>query len=97
MGALGLGATVGIILPYSRVHEFEADQIGQLYMAAADTIRGVCHVWERMSKIKKPPIPIWLSTHPSDEARIDKLRQLLPSAKKYYTESKVKYGVGCLL
>ncbi len=98
VGALGIGATVGIILPYSRVHEFEADQIGQVYMSAAGYDPGESvRLWDRMSKIKKPPIPAWLSTHPSDEDRVAKLRQCLPDAKKYYDESREKYGVGSLL
>ncbi|MEW6347944.1 MAG: M48 family metallopeptidase [Thermodesulfobacteriota bacterium] len=98
LGALGAGATVGVTLPYSRIHEFEADQIGQIYMAAAgyDPQESV-RVWEKLSKFKKPPIPVWLSTHPSDEERLRKLRDFLPDAEKYYKESPVKYGKGVLL
>jgi hypothetical protein len=47
-----------------------------------------------MAKIKKPPIPVWLSTHPSDEDRVRKLREFLPEAQKYYSEAREKYGVG---
>jgi metalloendopeptidase OMA1, mitochondrial len=95
LGALGLGATVGVVLPYSRVHEFEADRLGQIYMARAgyDPSAAV-DVWGRMAKIQKPPIPIWLSTHPSDEERLTKLRESLPDAQKYYSEAPEKYGVG---
>ncbi len=83
LGALGLGATVGIVLPYSRVHEFEADRLGEIYMARAgyDPSAAV-DLWGRMAKIKKPPIPVWLSTHPSDEDRVRKLRESLPDARK---------------
>ncbi len=95
LGALGLGGTLGIVLPYSRIHELEADRIGQLYMARAgyDPAEAV-HIWERMSKVTKPPIPIWLSTHPADEERVRKLREFLPEAEKIYSEAQVKYGIG---
>jgi predicted Zn-dependent protease len=98
LGALGLGGTLGVVLPYSRVHEFEADRIGLIYMARAgyDPSEAV-RLWERMSKIKKPPIPAWLSTHPADEERITKLRELLPEAEKLYREASPKYGFGVAL
>ncbi len=56
LGALGMGGTIGIILPYSRLHELEADRIGQIYMARAgyDPAEAV-NLWERMSKIKSRP------------------------------------------
>jgi len=95
LSALGMGGTLGVILPYSRVHEFEADRIGLIYMAKAgyDPSEAV-KLWERMSKIKKPPVPVWLSTHPADEDRVRKLKEFLPDAMKYYAEAKTKYGVG---
>ncbi len=95
LGALGLGGTLGIVLPYSRIHEFEADKIGQLYMAQAgyDPVEAP-RLWERMSKISKPPIPVWLSTHPADEERVRKMWDSLPEAQKMYFEAKVKYGIG---
>lgn len=98
LSALGMGGVVGVILPYSRVHEFEADQIGQIYMAAAgydpkESIR----FWNRMAKIKKPPIPVWLSTHPASQDRIRALRESLPDAEKYYDDAKIKHGRGSLL
>jgi predicted Zn-dependent protease len=98
LGALGLGGTLGVVLPYSRVHEFEADRIGLIYMARAgyDPSEGV-RLWERMSKIKKPPIPAWLSTHPADEERITKLREYLPEAEKLYREASPIYGFGEVL
>jgi metalloendopeptidase OMA1, mitochondrial len=98
LGALGMGGTVGVILPYSRIHELEADRIGQLYMAKAgyDPTESA-NLWERMSKIQKPPIPVWLSTHPADEERVRKLRESLPEAQKAYAQSPVKYGLGTQL
>ena len=98
IGALGLGATIGVLLPYSRIHEMEADRIGQLYMAKAgydpsESIR----LWERMAKINKPPIPVWLSTHPADQDRIQNLIKLLPEAQKLYIKALPKYGLGTAL
>ncbi len=98
LAALGVGAVVGVVLPYSRVHEYEADRIGAIYMALAgyDPQESV-RLWERMSKIKKPPLPIWLSTHPPSTERLRKLREFLPDARKYYEEAPKKYGRGSLL
>lgn len=98
LGALGMGGTVGVILPFSRLHEREADKIGQIYMAAAGyDPREAVRLWSRMSKIKKPPIPVWLSTHPADAERIEELRKSLPDAMKHYEDAQVKYGLGSLL
>lgn len=98
LGALGLGGEVGIILPYSRVHEIEADRIGQIYMAHAgyDPSEYVS-LWLRMGKINKPPIPVWLSTHPTDEERIEKLKENLQSAMKQYDKATSHYGAGSAL
>ena len=98
IGALGLGATIGVLLPYSRTHEMEADRIGQLYMAKAgyDPLESI-RLWERMAKINKPPIPVWLSTHPADQDRIQNLIKLLPEAQKLYIKALPKYGLGTAL
>ncbi len=98
LGALGLGAIVGVVLPYSRVHEFEADRIGQIYMAGAgyDPAEAV-RAWDRMSKIKKPPIPVWLSTHPADQERVKRLKEFLPDARRHYESAPQKYGLGSIL
>lgn len=95
LGALGMGGTIGVILPYSRVHEFEADRIGQIYMARAgyDPAEAV-RLWGRMAKIQKPPIPVWLSTHPADADRVKKLQEFLPDAQKFYGDAPAKYGLG---
>ncbi len=95
LGALGLGGEIGIILPYSRIHELEADRIGQTYMAHAGYDPGeFVNLWQRMAKIKKPPIPEWLSTHPTDEVRIAKLKENLPNAMKEYRKSPSQFGSG---
>jgi predicted Zn-dependent protease len=98
LGALGAGGMLGVVLPYNRIHEYEADRIGQIYMARAgyDPVEAI-RLWSRMAKIKQPPIPEWLSTHPPNSDRIRKLRDFLPDAKKYYEEARVKYGRGSLI
>lgn len=98
LGALGLGATLGIILPYSRTHEFEADRIGQIYMAKAgyDPTEAL-RLWDGMSRINKPPIPPWLSTHPADEDRMTKLKENLPAVQRIYNQAPVKHGLGTMI
>ena len=86
MAVYGMGAQVGILLPYSRLQETEADHLGLIFMAMAgyDPHQAV-DFWQRMAKMKdgKAP-PEFLSTHPSDEARIKKIEEFLPEAMKYY-------------
>jgi predicted Zn-dependent protease len=80
----GLGANIGVMLPFSRKHELEADRIGLILMAMAGYDPNVAPTfWQRMASSgqKTPEI---LSTHPSDATRITKIRQSLPEAMKYY-------------
>ena len=84
--AFGIGAQVGVLLPYSRLQESEADHLGLIFMAMAGyNPRDAIKFWQRMAKMSagnKPPE--FLSTHPSDETRIKNLKKLLPEALKYY-------------
>ncbi len=86
MAAFGVGSQVGIMLPYSRLHESEADRLGLIFMAMAGYDPNLAvDFWERMAKQsggQKPPELI--STHPSDETRIRKIREDLPEALGYY-------------
>lgn len=85
MQAYGIGSQVGVLLPYSRLHESEADKLGLIFMAMAgyDPNEAVAF-WERMSKISSTkPLEI-LSTHPSDQKRINDLKAFMPEAMKYY-------------
>lgn len=81
----GLGANVGVMLPYSRKHEYEADQLGLIFMAMAgyDPTEAI-GFWERMAAQGNGAALEMLSTHPSDANRIKKLKELLPEALKYY-------------
>ncbi|MBI4495783.1 MAG: M48 family metallopeptidase [Deltaproteobacteria bacterium] len=85
MAAYGLGAQVGVLLPYSRLQESEADHIGLVLMAKAgyDPHHAV-PLWERMKQKGGPRPPELLSTHPAPESRIEHIRTLIPEAMKYY-------------
>jgi len=89
----GLGANLAVMLPYSRMQEEEADRLGLIFMAVAGyDPRAALDFWARMSKAVrgKGRPPEFLSTHPSDETRIRKIRQFMPTALRYYE----RYGRG---
>lgn len=80
------GAVSGLgILAYSRKHELEADKLGLVFMAMAGyDPREAVAFWQRMSKVSKGDNIAILSTHPSDDKRIEEIRKFLPKAMKYY-------------
>ena len=81
----GLGAQYGVMLPYSRKHEYEADQLGLIFLAMAgyDPNEAI-KFWERMAdNSQNKPVEL-MSTHPSDANRIAKLKELIPEAMKFY-------------
>jgi predicted Zn-dependent protease len=85
MAALGLGANVGVLLPFSRAHESEADYIGLLLAAQAGyDPREAVRVWERMEQVSKEQPPEFLSTHPSHGTRIKQLEEWRDEALSYY-------------
>lgn len=86
MAALGVGAQVGMLLPFSRKHESEADYIGILLAADAgyDPRESVA-LWERMAQLSGGGAPAeFMSTHPSHETRIDQLKKWMPEAMAIY-------------
>lgn len=87
----GVGSQVGVMLPFSRSHESEADKIGLILMAIAGYNPEQSVVfWGRMSASSNGQAPPeFLSTHPSDATRIAKLRELIPIAKA----EAAKFGV----
>ena len=90
MAAYGLGSQVGVLLPYSRKHELEADHLGMLYMARAGyDPREAVEFWKRFAEYGKggDQPPEFLSTHPLDETRIQELEAILPEALEAYREA----------
>ena len=89
LAGLGLGAEVGMILPFSRLQESEADVIGMMYMAAAgyppdESIA----IWDRMEQATGgSSLPTFLSTHPSNSNRQANLNDWMNRAKKRYTRN----------
>jgi predicted Zn-dependent protease len=86
MTAYGLGSTVGVILPFSRTQESEADRLGLIFMAMAGyNPNAALDFWSRMSQSKSGGSPPeFLSTHPSDQTRIANLKKYMPEAMQYY-------------
>jgi predicted Zn-dependent protease len=83
--AYGTGATVGVLLPFSRLHESEADKLGLIFAAMAGyDPKEAPRFWKRMSAIGGAKPPALLSTHPSDEKRIKDLNEFMGEALKYY-------------
>jgi predicted Zn-dependent protease len=90
MSALGAGAQFGLLLPYSRSHESEADRIGLLLMAVAGyDPREAAEFWGRMSQQSggKAP-PEFASTHPAHSTRINDIRKWLAEALPLYQQSR---------
>lgn len=88
MAAYGAVATLGVILPFSRTHEEEADANGLVYMACAGYPPSASITfWERMAREPGNRLPEFLSTHPSDQTRIKRLRELIPHAEKFIKPS----------
>jgi metalloendopeptidase OMA1, mitochondrial len=85
MGALGAGAKFGVLLPFSRDHESEADEMG-LYFAAAACFdpREAPKLWERMAAEGGAKPAEFSSTHPSNATRIENLNRWMPKALEYY-------------
>jgi predicted Zn-dependent protease len=86
MAALGVGAQVGVLLPFSRKHESEADYVGILLAADAgyDPRESVA-LWERMGRMSGGGASSeFMSTHPSHETRITQLKKWMPEAMAIY-------------
>lgn len=89
MAALGAGAQYGVLLPFSREHETEADEMGLIYMARAGyDPRESISFWERMSASGGQTPPEFMSTHPSHGSRIEHLRASMPKAIAEYERAK---------
>ena len=93
MAALGAGAQFGVLLPFSRKHESEADELGLIYMARAgyDPTEAISF-WQRMAEAGGQQSPEFASTHPSNATRIEQLRALLPKAQAEYAKVSSRTG-----
>jgi len=89
LGILGAGAKYGVMLPFSREHETEADEIGLMYMSRAgyDPRQSVAF-WKRMEQMNSGQPPEILSTHPSHGSRIHRLQQIMPKAIAEYEKAE---------
>jgi predicted Zn-dependent protease len=88
LSAYGLGAQVGVLMPYGRTQESEADHIGLLLMAKAGyDPRTAIEFWERMQRVDRKSSPEFLSTHPNGGRRIQQLRAWMPEATRLYAAS----------
>jgi predicted Zn-dependent protease len=86
MAAFGVGATIGVVLPFSRSQENEADHIGLVVMAKAGyDPRQAPEFWKRMIAASDGAgPPAFLSDHPTDKSRVQNLQKWMPEALKYY-------------
>jgi len=83
--ALGAGATVGVLLPWSRLQESEADHLGLIFMAKAGYHPSAARdLWVRMASLGGPRQPEFLSTHPAPQTRIAQIEAWIPEALQYY-------------
>ncbi|MFK8069097.1 MAG: M48 family metallopeptidase [Gammaproteobacteria bacterium] len=87
-GALGMGSKYGVLLPFSRSHESEADYMGLIFTArACYDPREAPKLWERMGEKSKGQPQEFTSTHPSHETRIKKLNEWMPEALEIYEKN----------
>jgi predicted Zn-dependent protease len=86
MTAYGVGTQVGVLLPFSRTQESEADHLGLIFMAMAGyDPHGAITFWQRMmSQNTGSAPPVFLSDHPADQTRINDIKNEIPEAMKYY-------------
>ena len=96
MLAYGGISTVGLVLPYSRVHEYAADRIGLMYMARAGYHpQAAVDFWKKFADAKgSGNMSDFLSTHPADAKRIAELKKHLPKAMAEYQRAPRRYGFG---
>lgn len=94
--AYGLGTQYGVVLPYSRKHEYEADHMGLILMAKSGYDPAEApRFWARFAKLKEGNSPSeFLSTHPTDAHREENLTKLLVDAQTQYAKSTEKFGLG---
>jgi len=86
--AYGVGTQVGVMLPFSRLHESEADHMGLMFMAMAGyNPEEAPKFWDRMNAMGGSRPPQFLSTHPNPEKRAADLKAIMPKAKEHYNKT----------
>ncbi len=89
VAGLGLGVQYGLVMPYSRAHESEADVVGQELMARSGfNPKASVKLWQNMSKLSKNAPPEFMSTHPANDTRIKQLHKHLPVSESFYLARK---------
>lgn len=84
LGAYGIGAQVGVMLPFSRKHEYESDKLGLIFLTMAGyEPQEAIAFWERMAALSGPNVPEFLSTHPISIKRVEALKKALPEMEQY--------------
>jgi len=85
LAAYGLGSQIGLVLPYSRTQEYEADRIGlMITVRSGYDPREAIPFWERMRQAGESEMVEFLSTHPATESRIQAIRDMMPEALQHY-------------
>ncbi|MFC2061587.1 M48 family metallopeptidase [Elusimicrobiota bacterium] len=83
MSAFGMGAQMGVLLPFSRKHEYEADRIGlNLMYKAGYKPKAAVKFWRKMTELSKGSPPEFLSTHPASSKRVEELEKYIPKLGK---------------
>jgi predicted Zn-dependent protease len=96
-GLLGAGAAVGVVLPFSRQQESEADYMGLVYMAKAGyDPNAALAFWKRMGQASKGKMPEILSEHPSDARRVRQIEKWMPEAMRHYNPAALAAPVPAL-
>ena len=89
LAAYGIGTQVGIMLPFSRNHETEADRVGLMIAARAGyDPRAAIRFWQKMGQANPRSLPEFLSTHPSSDSRIEDLEMAMPEAMEIYLQNR---------
>ena len=96
MGAYGLGSNLGVMLPFSREQEYEADQIGLILMAKAGyDPKASLTFWNKFKNLQSyGPLEEFFATHPMGEKRLEEIKALMPEVMQIYTLATPKYGLG---
>tara|TARA_R110000737_G_scaffold47607_4_gene67630 strand:- start:2254 stop:3048 length:795 start_codon:yes stop_codon:yes gene_type:complete len=88
MAGLGLGVQYGVLMPYGRSHESEADIVGQNLMAKSGfDPKASVKLWQNMAKLSKGAPPEFMSTHPSNATRIKQLTEHLPKSTPVFKQA----------